>query len=154
MPLIPRAQIQSRRLHEIAAYLDSKRRNGVPPGRSDIDPVTEIPKLAQHLMLMERGPAGRFRYRLMGSIAAEIQGRDMTGLWVDDVPMDKAATGWEPGLPTLFATDELLCGVDRPPWEARTHIVFEWISLRLTVREGTPQLVLVATDYHPAPTAV
>lgn len=153
MPLIPRDRIQSPRLLEIALYLDTKRRGGGEPSRAEIDPVTEIPKLAQHLLLIERAPSGRFRYRLIGSVPAEIHGRDMTGLWIDEVARDTPHTSWEPGLPALFETDALLCGSDRPSWKARTHIAFEWISQRLAVPQGAPDLVLLAIDYQWATTS-
>jgi hypothetical protein len=59
-------------------YWLSKRIDGLPPGREDIDPIIDIPHLARHLVLMEVLP-DRYRYRLMGTAAALVFGIDLTG---------------------------------------------------------------------------
>lgn len=54
------------------------------PSRADIDPI-EIPKLLPHVMLVERGDDGRYRYRLIGTENARAHGINATGRFLDEV---------------------------------------------------------------------
>jgi len=149
MSLIARADLQSPTLIEIAAYLDSKRAGGLPPRRADMDPVTEIPKLVPYLQLVERTASRRVRYRLVGSIAAEIVGQDLTGRWIDEIATDSRGAAWD--IESLFRHDSLLCGVDRPPWSSRAHILVEWVAQRLTTEPGASEIALLGIDYRQEP---
>jgi hypothetical protein len=57
-----------------------------PPGRKEIDPPVDIPRLAKDLMLVEVCPEG-LRYRVIGSSIASYMTIDVTGRLV-------AETGW------------------------------------------------------------
>lgn len=63
---------------ELLDYWRSKHVDGHPPGRRDVDPVLEIPRLAANLLLADIEPGG-YRYRLFGSALVERYGEDMTG---------------------------------------------------------------------------
>jgi hypothetical protein len=54
------------------------------PGRRHFDPVA-VPQLLPWLWLVEvhRAPL-RFKYRLVGTVHVEAEGRDPTGLWLDE----------------------------------------------------------------------
>jgi len=67
-------------------YWLDKHVDGRPPGRRDIDPPLEIPRLIKDLMLVEVSPDG-FRYRLIGSTISGYMKVDVTGRLV-------AATEW------------------------------------------------------------
>jgi hypothetical protein len=76
---------------DLLAYWQSKLVPGVLPGRQHVDP-TELP--ARHLsqlVLLDvvqdaaRRPPRRFRFRLAGTALSAITGRDMTGLYYDQV---------------------------------------------------------------------
>ena len=54
------------------------------PRRVDIDPI-DIPKLLPDLMLVDVLPAGRYRYRLIGTENAEAHGVHATGRYLDEV---------------------------------------------------------------------
>lgn len=54
------------------------------PRRADIDPI-DIPKLLPDLMLVDVRPAGRYRYRLIGTENAEAHGVHATGRYLDEV---------------------------------------------------------------------
>jgi hypothetical protein len=51
---------------------------GVPPGRRDIDPPVEIPRLVKDMILVALDPQG-MRYRLIGSSVAAFMKVDITG---------------------------------------------------------------------------
>lgn len=54
------------------------------PMRADIDP-TDIPKLLPDVMLVERLPEGRYRYRLIGTGNQLEHGINATGRFLDEV---------------------------------------------------------------------
>lgn len=54
------------------------------PARADIDP-TEIPRLLPDVMLVERLPEGRYRYRLIGTENQTAHGVNATGRFLDEV---------------------------------------------------------------------
>jgi len=54
------------------------------PTRADIDPI-EIPKLLPDVMLVERLPDGRYRYRLIGTGNQSEHGINATGCFLDEV---------------------------------------------------------------------
>jgi hypothetical protein len=63
---------------ELLEYWRKKHVNGRPPGRKDIDPAVDIPRLAANLLIADVVPEG-YRYRLVGSAIVERHGEDMTG---------------------------------------------------------------------------
>ncbi len=63
---------------ELLDYWRAKHVDGRPPGRQDIDPAVEIPRLAANLLLADIVPGG-YRYRLVGSAIVERHREDMTG---------------------------------------------------------------------------
>ena len=78
-----------KRLQEIYAYWDSKRRGRLMPSRADIDPADLKPHLPQIVLLdVERDPL-RFRYRLVGTEVTRVRRgtnkSDPTGTYVDEV---------------------------------------------------------------------
>src|SRR5689334_18947960 len=68
----------------------SARRGGRPmPRRSDIDPA-DIRHILPKVLLVDIEPQPfRVRYRVVGSDAAEWQGRDFTGCYLDEVRFNK-----------------------------------------------------------------
>jgi hypothetical protein len=145
MPINPISTIQSTRLRAIVAYLDSKRPSNRPLVRSDIDPITEIPRLVPYTMLVERTPERRHRVRLVGTKVVEIIGYDFTGKWLDDLGMGPAAD-WFGEVEAVFASTETLAGRVRLPWHQRSHISIEWIAQKLTAVDGTVDLSFVGLD--------
>ena len=62
---------------ELYRYWLSKSVDGRPPARGDLDPVTEIPHLVAHLMILEVMPDG-YEYRLVGTEIVALTGIDLT----------------------------------------------------------------------------
>lgn len=63
---------------ELLEYWRAKHVDGRPPGRKDIDPAIDIPRLAANLLIADIVPEG-YRYRLVGSAIVERHQEDMTG---------------------------------------------------------------------------
>ena len=62
---------------ELYRYWDAKRDGRPMPSRCDFDPC-QVSALLSHLMIVDKF-AGRFRYRLVGTVVADDMGRDLTG---------------------------------------------------------------------------
>ena len=77
--------IHDEKLRALFDYWQRKRGDREMPARGDIDPV-EIPPLLPILGLVDVLDGGaRFRYRLMGTELVQIDGRDYTGRFLDEV---------------------------------------------------------------------
>jgi hypothetical protein len=63
---------------ELLVYWRSKHVDGRPPGRQDIDPAVDLPKLVANLLIADVVPEG-YRYRLVGSAIVERHKEEMTG---------------------------------------------------------------------------
>jgi hypothetical protein len=72
------------RFEQAYNYWRDKAGSRAMPSRADIDP-TEIPKLLPDVMLVERHPDGRYRYRLIGTENARAHGINATGRFLDEV---------------------------------------------------------------------
>jgi len=65
-------------LRGLFAFWQEKRGAHAMPARRAIDPI-DLWTWLGNLMLIERAPAGEFRYRVYGTGLAEYYGRDLTG---------------------------------------------------------------------------
>lgn len=86
-------------------YWASKRRNGRPPRRSDIDPI-EIPRLLPHLALVDlhAHPIG-LALSLVGEHLVRGAGRELKGLRIDYLARESAAMqAWCTAMTTALAT--------------------------------------------------
>ena len=63
---------------ELLVYWRSRHVDGRPPGRHDIDPAVDLPKLVANLLIADVVPEG-YRYRLVGSAIVERHKEEMTG---------------------------------------------------------------------------
>jgi hypothetical protein len=78
--------VDNPRLRQFHEYWRGKMRDGRLPGRADIDPV-EIPDLLRSITLVEiveDGGKRRYRVRLFGTDHVQYNGRDLTGMFVDE----------------------------------------------------------------------
>jgi hypothetical protein len=73
---------------ELFRYWSGKRREGLLPGRRDIDPL-ELPRhLLPRVVLLDvirEAGACRFRFRLAGTGYVEVLGRDPTGVFYEEI---------------------------------------------------------------------
>jgi hypothetical protein len=80
--------IRDERLRALFDYWQGKRGDREMPARGDIDPV-EIPSLLPIVGLVDVLDGGaRFRYRLMGTELAQMDGHDPTGRFLDEALPD------------------------------------------------------------------
>src|SRR6201996_8152064 len=63
---------------QLQRYWLFKHVDGRPPARSDIDPITEIPRLVANLMIID-AVEDEFVYRFVGTEVVAQTGEDMTG---------------------------------------------------------------------------
>jgi hypothetical protein len=63
---------------ELYRYWRSKHAEGHPPARPDLDPITEVPRLVAHLMIID-SVGDDFVYRFVGTEVVSQTGEDMTG---------------------------------------------------------------------------
>jgi len=80
----PASPITDPRCDQAYRYWLHKTAGKTMPSRADIDP-TEIPKLLPDVMLVDVAPAGRYRYRLIGTENVVAHGVNATGRYLDDV---------------------------------------------------------------------
>lgn len=78
------------------AYWRSRCRDGLLPGRRDIDPVEMTEFLPDVLLFDVRAEPRDFRYRLIGTRVREHLFEDRTGQWLSAVPVSEPRGGaWE-----------------------------------------------------------
>jgi hypothetical protein len=79
---------------ELLRYWESKRQGERLPARTDIDPL-DLSRLLPHLLLFDvvRGDGGvRFKFRVAGTAFSAMIGRDVTGIYLDELgPPDRVA---------------------------------------------------------------
>jgi len=68
-------------------YWDDKRGNRAMPTRSDIDPMELRPLLPNLALIDVEENPHRYRYRLVGTELVTILGQELTGKYLDEMPM-------------------------------------------------------------------
>ena len=79
-------ELPDARLRDLGRYWFARCTDGVVPRRSDIDPLDFKP-LLPNVMLLDRiieDGRERFRFRLVGTTAVEVAGRELTGRFLDE----------------------------------------------------------------------
>src|SRR5574338_363217 len=76
-------------LKQLEAYWQAKKGARRAPARADLDPI-DIPVLMPHLLLLDvEAGSCRIRFRLMGTAVANGLGRDLTGRYLEELPLNK-----------------------------------------------------------------
>jgi hypothetical protein len=82
-----RDTIEDDRLRRLLDYWERKRAGRTMPGRPDIDPV-EIAFVLGYILLIDvHDDPLRFRFRLVGMHTPRRQNIDLTGVWLDQLPL-------------------------------------------------------------------
>ena len=125
-------------------YWELKRRGALLPGRADID-VVDLRGLMPNLLLLDVVPEGealRFRYRVAGTAFANLVGRDVTGLYVEEIgPPDRTmpivnalAAIVRSGRPCFFA--------GRPTLQSDRYSVTKRLGVPLATDGRTVDMIL------------
>ncbi len=123
-------------------YWLSKHVDGMPPSRSDIDPVLDIPKFLEILVLLGiEGPD--YRFQVVGSKVEEWIGTYLTGSVADFSDVSNAvAQAWRKALDSVRDTQE--------PLVYESSIVggvskYTTIMLPLVDRAGATEMILAGS---------
>jgi hypothetical protein len=127
-------------------YWLDKHVDGRPPGRKDLDPPIEIPRLAKDLMLVEVCPDG-LRYRVVGSAIANYMTIDVTGRLVAESgwTSDGVRASWRKELETVRGSGKPLLLVTRLPATLKAYNYC--LVLPLLGIEGKTEHLLIGVFY-------
>lgn len=82
----------NQRSRDFLSYWQDRRPGpGILPARRHIDPAELKPFLPNVWLLDIQHAPFRARYRVIGTHLVDITGRDLTGLWIDEIGADAAA---------------------------------------------------------------
>ncbi len=134
-------------LRVLYEYWLEKKAGGEMPGRVDIRP-TEIISLLPRIILIdvEYHPL-RFKFRLVGTDIVCAMGKDMTGVYLDDISSQSSTLdrlNWlVENKTTYFATAQL-------DWMDRDYQKYHVLGLPLGSEDGAVNMILCGVDlyYH------
>lgn len=131
------------------AEWDRLRRGRAMPAPTDIDPLDMPRQLLPHLLLLdiERRPALRFRWRLIGTHITKVVERDRTGRYWDEIYDERTFA--------MLATGPLWVIEHRRPvrvlgsahYAAKQHIRSESVDMPLSSDGATVDRLLTVTVY-------
>jgi len=125
-------------------YWRSKCRGGRPPGRHDINPA-DIHQQLPMISLVETCAASahtRFKYRLAGTGFWDLYEAEITGKYIDELPIGDRRDYWHRVLSRVVDLGRPSAGVTPPgtPW--RSHLAQFWIRLPLCDEDGNVTMIL------------
>lgn len=128
-----------RRLYE---YWLGKHRDGMAPGRADIDPL-EMREALPYLWLVdiERDPL-RFRFRLVGTRITEWAGHEYTGVYVETETYGSQAPAIAAQYREVVERRQPMWHQQYAPWFGREFRFYEKIMLPLCGRDGEVEMLL------------
>ncbi|MBL4869542.1 MAG: PAS domain-containing protein [Robiginitomaculum sp.] len=115
-------------------YWRSKCRNGKLPSHRDINP-SEIHEQLPMISLLESKVSDadiRFKYRLAGTGFWNLFDSEITGKYVDELPIGDRCQYWHRVLSRVHKFGRPSAGVTRPGTPARSHLAQFWIRLPLS----------------------
>ena len=80
-------EIDHPKLRQLYDYWDSKRAGRAMPARPDIDPLEIRPLLTNLALIDVEQEPRRYRYRLVGTELVGILGQELTGKYLDEMPL-------------------------------------------------------------------
>jgi len=125
-------------------YWRSKCRNGRFPSRSDISPTDLVPFLPM-ISLIETDaniPDNRFKVRLAGTGFWSHYGEEITGRYIDQLPIGERCEYWDRVLNQVVIGRKPTAGVTRPGTPNGAHMAQFWIRLPLSENGDDINLIL------------
>lgn len=144
----PIARMRSPRVKALYAYWLGKRGECCMPSRDDIDPA-EIKDLLPYVILTDvhHDPL-RVLFRLVGTAVAEAAGRDLTGKWLHESPLDGGLELWMANYQRLVRQRAPVFGCTRATVQPGVERTFEWILLPLSSDGATVDKTLELEDWE------
>jgi hypothetical protein len=129
-------------LKQLEAYWRAKKGDRRAPARADLDPI-EIPALMPHLLLLDVEPASRrLRFRLMGTAVTNGLGRDLTGRYLDELPLNKTQRAMYAEYKRVVESGEPACSTWEYSRADGRHVRFERLVLPLSSDGETIDMLL------------
>ncbi len=131
LPLDSMGQLQDKRLKQVYQYWDAKRGSRLMPSRADIDPV-DLSFCLGYLCLAEvvNGARLRFRFRVDGSNCVGLSGIELTGKFVDEIPLQDYRDVTQNAYTQIVVTRRPHFYLDDEVWDNR-HYQVEGLLLPL-----------------------
>lgn len=129
---------------DIYDYWRSQCKNGALPRRDQIDPqhiIEHLPTISFIEPLQEQGKR-RFRYRLAGTAFWTLFNEEITGQYIDTLPMGCRCEYWDRVLTQVVVGRRPTAGVTRPGTPARAHLAQFWIRLPLSENGKDVSMIL------------
>jgi hypothetical protein len=129
-------------LRQLEAYWRTKKGERRAPTRADLDPV-EIPALMPHLLLLDVEPESRrIRFRLMGTAVTAGLNRDLTGRYLDELPLNKTQRAMHAEYRRVAETIEPACSTWEYTRDDGRHVRIERLVLPLSSDGATVDMLL------------
>ena len=115
-------------------YWRSKCRAGRLPCRADIDPadiVEHLPMISV-IEVCEASKVERFKYRLAGTGFWDLFDAEITGQYIDELPIGDRCAYWQRVLGRVVNLGRPSAGVTKPGTPLRSHLAQFWIRLPLS----------------------
>lgn len=125
-------ELGDERLQRLYVYWQEKRGSRRMPSREDIDPV-DLTFCLGYLCLIDVEPGNplRFRFRVDGSNCVSISGIEMTGRYVDEIPLTEYSKVTEIAYRQICVTKAPHYYIDDEIWDNRQYRI-EGILLPLS----------------------
>jgi hypothetical protein len=136
--------VRDPRVRMLFNYWQSKCGNGRLPGRKDIDPMEMHPFLPCVIMFDVERHNGhwRFRYRLVGTEAADLFGADATGRYLSETNTPEGYEQTHARLTSIVETKQPVYTILPVAWPNRDSSYYEGLTLPMATDGQTVDLLL------------
>jgi hypothetical protein len=137
------ARVTALRAHEeLFAYWARLRRQGVLPGRSDLDPAG-FKRLLPTVSLIEvRNEPRDYRLRLAGTGLYGVYGGEITGKRLKDIYNAASAEYWKKELDKIVESGKPGVGHHNFAWRGASHMTVLWLRLPLASNGRDVDMIL------------
>ena len=102
------------------------------PSRAAIDPARLKRRLPLGSLIDVSAEPRRYRMRLMGTGLREAYDEDLTGRYIDELPLGSQRDYWHAALNRVVAGREPAQGYSALSWKGKSHLVQAWLRLPLS----------------------
>lgn len=139
--------IQHARLQAMYSYWLQQRGDCAMPARRNIVPQ-DIPALLPHIFLVDVMPAGRYRFRLVGTHIVEHIG-DVTGKYLDEAASGEHYERAKRNFDTVSQQPAIHYLVSELYWRERSWTIYRRLLMPLSDDGLTVNMMMAAAFYEP-----